>query len=629
MVNKFFKLILLAAILLASGFTSKAQLVNPNATPQALKLKHLLDSIYGKKIISGQCDDSYLTYIQEVTGGKSPAIMGYDFNGICPSQGGNNDATKAINWVKNMGGIAQFQWHWISPNADGDFYSGNFKLGDALADTAGLSYHNMIRDIDLVAGEMKKMQDAGIAILWRPLHEAEGKWFWWGYAGGDACKKLYRLMYDRMVNRHHLNNLIWVWNSYGTDKENWYPGDDVVDIIAWDYPNYSGTNSSWNQYQNLFGNKGKLFGIGEDGKLTDPAILSSQPWLYFLTWAYMVKDPTQKDGKNPKDWLNQVYNDPRVITLDDLVPGPKAKAGKGQLLFDYDGNGSESVNLDGSASTTDAGTITSYIWAENGTQIASGVSATTTLALGVHSITLTITTSLGVSKSANVVITVKMPSLSLKKPCTTSTTEANLGNIATNAVDGEAATRWSSTYSDPQWYSIDLGQSYSISKVIISWEVASAKDYKIEVSDNGTTWTAIATKTNMPAGARTDELSNLNGSGRYIRMYGTARNTNYGYSIYEFEVYGAITNGIGDPVHGSLNVFPSVIGPQRLLAIQSSENITKGRVMIYNASGICLMQENFSGKETRLNLNNQFTPGLYVVRLFANNAVSSRKIIVE
>jgi len=606
-----------------------SQLVNPAATHETVVLKHLLDSLYGKKIISGQCDDSHLQYIQEVTGGKSPAIMGYDFNGICPSQSGNNDAAKAINWVKNMGGIAQFQWHWISPNADGDWKSANFNLGAALADTAGVSYHNMIRDIDLVSAEIKKMQDAGVPILWRPLHEAEGKWFWWGYSGGDACKKLYRLMYERMVNHHHLNNLIWVWNSYGTDKENWYPGDDVVDIIAWDYPNYSGTNTSWSQYQKLFGSKGKLFGIGEDGKLTDPEILTSQPWLYFLTWAYMVKDPTQKDGKNPKDWLNQVYNDSRVITLDDLVPGPKAKAGRGQLLFDYDGDGVETTTLDGSASTTDKGTITSYTWTENGIQIASGVNASVSLGIGIHSIKLTISTSVGESRSGNVVITVKTPSLSLKKNITVSATEAGLGNIAANAVDGDASTRWSSTYSDPQWYSIDLGKKYSISRVVLSWEVASAKDYTIEVSNDGLNWSTIMVKSNMPSGARIDDINTLSGSGRYIRMYGTKRNTSYGYSIYEFEVYGLEITGIETAKANQVSVFPTVVGQERVLNVKLDESIHGGSYSILSIDGKCLVRENFNTRDLKIILGETIQSGLFILRIEGGQNTVVRKFIVK
>ena len=105
-----------------------AQLVNPNASLETRQLKTCLDSVYGKRIIAGQMDDGYLSNIRQHTGGKSPALMGYDLNGICPTQAGNHDAEKAINWVKNDGGIAQFQWHWISPNGDGDFYTKNFNL---------------------------------------------------------------------------------------------------------------------------------------------------------------------------------------------------------------------------------------------------------------------------------------------------------------------------------------------------------------------------------------------------------------------------------------------------------------------------------------------------------------------
>lgn len=539
-------LLILSAFCLAFSVQAQAP-INPNATPAAIKLKSLLDSLYGKKLISGQMDEAYLQYIITNSGGKSPAIMGYDFNGICPSQGGNNDAAKAIKWVKEKGGIAQFQWHWISPDANGDYYTKNYKLNLALADKNSSSYKNLIRDIDLVAGEMKKMQDAGIAILWRPLHEAEGAWFWWGMAGGDACKELWNIMYDRLVNIHKINNLLWIWNSYGTTKQNWYPGDNTVDIIAWDYPDYSATGS-WYQYNKLFGSKGKLFGIAEDGKLTDPATFASQPWLFFMTWAYMIQDPKDhKDGKNPKDWIYKVYNDPRVLTLDDLTPGPKAYAGTSQLIFDLDGNGTESVQLDASNSYTDNGTITSYIWTENGTQIAEGAKPVVSFGIGIHNVTLTITTSTGATKTAGVIITIKSPSLSYKKPIRVSSTEAGLGNLAVNAVDGNSATRWSSLYTDPQWFSINLKKRCDIEKVVIAWEVASAKSYRIEESNDSLNWTTVKSFTNLPAGARTDVIDQLKGGAQWIRMYGLQRNTNYGYSIWEFEVWGK-ENASAEPV---------------------------------------------------------------------------------
>jgi mannan endo-1,4-beta-mannosidase len=74
------------------------------------------------------------------------------------------------------------------------------------------------------------LQKTGDAFFWRPLHKASGSWFWWGAKGPEFCKKLYLLMYDRMVNHHGLKNLIWVWTSQQDDYD-WYPGDDVVEMI--------------------------------------------------------------------------------------------------------------------------------------------------------------------------------------------------------------------------------------------------------------------------------------------------------------------------------------------------------------------------------------------------------------
>jgi mannan endo-1,4-beta-mannosidase len=305
----------LAATLLTPGTAPTRPLVTPNPTVETRRVWQLLQREYGRRIFSGQCDDKYLPFIKETTGGKEPAMMGYDFNGVPPSQGTNRDVPKAIAWAQR-GGLVTFQWHWISPNADGDFYTDKYDLAKALANPTGSDYAHLIRDMDLVAEELKKLQAADVPVLWRPLHEAEGKWFWWGKAGGDACRKLYRLMYDRYTKKHGLRNLIWVWTSYGKEKENWYPGDDVVDLIVRDYE----SPTAWNEFQELFGNKGIMFGLGEEGKLPDPDQFSARPWLYFLTWAYMIEDPEK--GNTPA-WIKRVYNDPRVITLSDLAPRRK------------------------------------------------------------------------------------------------------------------------------------------------------------------------------------------------------------------------------------------------------------------------------------------------------------------
>jgi len=125
--------------------------------------------------------------------------------------------------------------------------------------------------------------------------------------------------------------------------------------------------------------------------------------------------------------------------------------------------------------------------------------------------------------------------LSQGKPVTASSIE-NAGTPAGAAVDGNPGTRWSSAFSDPQWIQVDLGTGASISQVVLNWEVAYGRSFQIQVSDDATSWTAIYTTTAGTGGVQT---LNVAGTGRYVRMYGTVRGTPYGYSLWEFQVYGS------------------------------------------------------------------------------------------
>ena len=129
--------------------------------------------------------------------------------------------------------------------------------------------------------------------------------------------------------------------------------------------------------------------------------------------------------------------------------------------------------------------------------------------------------------------------LSQGRPATASSTE-NAGTPASAAVDGNTGTRWSSAASDPQWLQIDLGSAQTISQVSLNWEAAYAKSFKIQTSADGTTWTDVYSTTSGTGGSQTLAV---NGSGRYVRMDGTARATQYGYSLWEFQVYGSGSTG--------------------------------------------------------------------------------------
>ena len=103
------------------------------------------------------------------------------------------------------------------------------------------------------------------------------------------------------------------------------------------------------------------------------------------------------------------------------------------------------------------------------------------------------------------------------------------------AVDGDMNSRWSSAWSDPQWISVDLGATHAITKVVLDWENAYGTAFKIQTSENDATWTTIYSTTTGPGG---DQTLAVRGKGRYVRMYGTRRANSYGYSLWEFQVFG-------------------------------------------------------------------------------------------
>ena len=150
------------------------------------------------------------------------------------------------------------------------------------------------------------------------------------------------------------------------------------------------------------------------------------------------------------------------------------------------------------------------------------------------------------------------------KTATASSTEGSY--IASNAVDGNSGTRWASLFSDPQWIQVDLAASYEITRVILTWEFASARDYTIEVSSNvNGPWTNFATRTNMGSGERIDNCYFYREApiGRYIRMHGTARTTQWGYSLFSFEVYGVgqtnntLSTSVNPAGTGTISLSPS------------------------------------------------------------------------
>ncbi|MEV5953268.1 discoidin domain-containing protein [Streptomyces sp. NPDC051987] len=136
----------------------------------------------------------------------------------------------------------------------------------------------------------------------------------------------------------------------------------------------------------------------------------------------------------------------------------------------------------------------------------------------------------------------------------TASSEENAGTTAANAVDGNTGTRWSSAFTDDQWLQVDLGATAQVSQVVLTWETAYGKDYKVQISSDGSNWTDLQSVTGGDGG--TDTLS-VSGQGRYVRMLGVHRATQWGYSLWEFQVYGTTTGT--PPVQGGGDLGPDVI----------------------------------------------------------------------
>lgn len=321
--------------------------VSPNAQPAVARLMTFLNSIQGNYIVAGQqekmnwdgvANEPQFNAIQAATG-KLPAVRGMDF--IFNTYTGHNVRTvadNAIAWARR-GGIVTICSHTFtdigSPSSP---YYPQFYVPGVQANEPGTTYdiskavisgtlenQEFLAKIDIMASELKKLRDAGVPVIWRPFHECSGNWFWWGAKGATPLKQAWRIMFDRFTGLHGLNNLIWCFNptdsgtALGNNLTNWYPGDDVVDMISNDVYPPAGTHPSYAaDYQRMrdFRSGRKVIAMSENGAIPDPDTMFTEGagWSYFCTWNDFETNPAQ----NSPAFMTKVYNHAKVITLDEL-----------------------------------------------------------------------------------------------------------------------------------------------------------------------------------------------------------------------------------------------------------------------------------------------------------------------
>lgn len=308
----------------SSRFNLTDTLVTPNPIPEASNLFKFLLNNYGNKIISGvmtlnSFDES--NWLLQNTG-KEPALLGLDLMHCGRNYTWYNDMeplNDAATWY-NKNGIPAICWHWRDPSRiTEEFYTAKTAFDvSKISDPTSAEYQAMLSDIDYISGLLKELQNQNVPVIWRPLHEAAGGWFWWGAKGAAPCKQLYLLMYDRMVNYHGLRNLIWVWTREPGDEE-WYPGDEYVDIVGRDIykqGDHSSHEMEFNNMNTLYGGR-KMLTISECGSMpdVDNLIADGAAWSWWMPW---YGDFTRSSDHNTLTLWQKMFAHDYVITLDEM-----------------------------------------------------------------------------------------------------------------------------------------------------------------------------------------------------------------------------------------------------------------------------------------------------------------------
>lgn len=321
---KVFLSILCLVILCSCKNQPLVQPVNDNASTEAKELLNFINSLKGEHIMSGQHNYAHelrrsSDTVLSITG-KYPAIWGSDFNRkrLRPEM-----IQEAIRQHKE-GSIITLMYHQGRPYPDSiGFYRNPISDEEWMRlITPGTAIHQTwLADIDSVAFWLKKLQAQNVPVLWRPYHEMNGTWFWWcDKKGENGIQTLWKLMFDRFVNYHKLNNVIWVWNANGPrDWEDdvayayhyYFPGLEYVDILATDI--YKGDYKQSHHDDLLDLAKGKPIALGECGQLPTPEILEQQEqWTWFMVWARFIW------RTNGPEEVRDIYELTKTLTKDEL-----------------------------------------------------------------------------------------------------------------------------------------------------------------------------------------------------------------------------------------------------------------------------------------------------------------------
>lgn len=325
---------ILILVFFMNGFSQEVQIkpVNPEASEEARELLEFIYSLSGNHTLAGQhcaplVGSTRLSVVHRRTG-HYPALFGQDFGFSYPGYwDGINYRQRIVDEAirrHEEGFIITIMWHAVPPTEDEPVTfreSVQGELSDQewkdLVTPGTLLNERWKSQVDVIAWFLKQLNYAKVPVLWRPYHEMNGEWFWWGKKeGNDGYKKLWQMMFDRFVNFHGLNNLIWVYNTNEVKEnvdphETYYPGDEYVDILATDVYTEGFNQENYDQLLNLAGEK--PIALGEVGAAPTLEKLKEQPrWTWFMSWG----EPGGRGG-NFRSYL-ELYNSDPVLTHEEL-----------------------------------------------------------------------------------------------------------------------------------------------------------------------------------------------------------------------------------------------------------------------------------------------------------------------
>lgn len=525
--------------------------VNPNLNPTARKVLEYLDYIYQTKTLCG-----YNVYVHtpddyEQTGMQA-AIWGRDIRWL-------GDPAEMAAHVERHRYILTLHWHWFFNEDSAWTGKRKSKVDVGRMVTPGTrEYEQAIIEMAAAADKLQVFEDSDIPVLWRPLHEIDGGWFWWtDKKTPENTARLWRMMYEYLTHTCKLDNLIWVYsagvgNKTAEYRSRFYPGNEYVDISGIDIygVDFSKDLDKYWEYYNVMSkvSPGKMLACGECDAIPDPDKMQSgelPKWLYALPWW------GTPSNRRPADWAVFTMRHDFIVTLDEI---PAFGAGNiaphvgilnplddGSAWYldkpcvieayavDRDGIVSQvSFYADGHLIGTDNAPPYTFTWLSP--------------PRGYHNIKAEAVDD-KTEKTASNTVRVCVGLVDFAKG---RSVVASSGKSLENAVDGNYYTTWSSEKSNDEWIYVDLGGVHEIDQVNLLWGwKIHARDYSIDVTTSepqkAENWKTIYSQTGCAyqAWKATYRIRFTATPARYVRMHAKKRaggQTWGGYQLAAFEV---------------------------------------------------------------------------------------------